>query len=126
MAEDAAGPWAANRRQHERVELYATVTFNAADETFILSVSNLSLGGVFLLADGQDLSKVTVGGEHEIAITDGDDPQKEVVVRARVLRREAAGIALKWVGEDDMFKVAELVDLARSAYTPGEDSRKVR
>jgi len=106
-----ADPLAANRRQHERVELYATVTLNAADDTFILSVGNLSLGGVFLLSDGHDLSKVTVGSEHEVTLTDGENPQKEVVVRARVLRKEAAGLALKWVGEDDMFKVAELVDL---------------
>jgi PilZ domain len=98
------------KRQHPRVELFATVELRDGDDVLVLSVGNLSLGGAWLAGDGLDLSRVAVGAEKELTIFDECDPGIGVTVRGRVLRRSAAGIALAWIGADDMFKVAGLID----------------
>lgn len=105
-----------NRRRHLRIELYATVALKAPDETFILTLRNLSIGGAFLLADGHDLSTVDVGGEHEVVIVDGENPDREVTVTASVVRNAGDGLAVKWIGENDAFKVASLLDLYAPAH----------
>jgi PilZ domain-containing protein len=103
-------PAGREQRRHPRIELYATVELRSLGETLILSIRNISLGGVFLTADGQDLSSIVIGSEEELVVFDGSDDDKRVVVNGRVVRRDADGIALTWVGEDSIFKIATLVD----------------
>lgn len=98
-----------DQRLHPRIELFATVELRGLDEVLILSLRNVSLGGAFLSADGNDLSGIRVGSEHELAVFEGEDTKGEIVVRARVVRKESNGLALSWIGEDTVFAIAGLI-----------------
>ena len=112
-------PWGKNKRRHTRVELYATVALMVPDETLILTVRNISLGGAFLLSDGHDLSALALGSEQEVVLVDGQDPETEVVVKAVLVRKATDGVALKWDGEEAIFKVAAVLDGATSWVAGG-------
>jgi hypothetical protein len=107
---DAENPWGDDKRRHPRVELYATLTLKGLEEVYVLKVRNLSMGGAFVLADGLDLSAVKVGAEHEVVLTDGENPVAAVVLKALVVRNVEEGLGIKWLGEEDMFKVAGILD----------------
>jgi hypothetical protein len=88
------------QRRHPRVELLASVEASANGEVVIMTVRNISLGGVFVRHDGHGLSSFPVGSRHELTIFTPDDLEKELLVRGQVVRHEPDGMAFKW-REDD-------------------------
>lgn len=103
-------PSGSDKRRHPRVELFATVEMRASEEMLILSVVNISLGGVFLTADGEDLAPIKIGSQCDLVVFDGNDDDRRVTVAARVVRKDANGIGLTWIGEDALFEIAELME----------------
>ncbi|HEY2748679.1 MAG TPA: PilZ domain-containing protein [Polyangia bacterium] len=104
----------AEQRRHPRLPLYATVELRAAGEVLVLAVRNISLGGAFLSSDAEALVSVRVGSEEDVLVFDGSDEELQIVVRARIVRKQNDGIALAWVGEDAVFKVARLLEVSES------------
>ncbi len=89
------------QRKHPRVDLLASIELKSGDEMIILTVRNISVGGVFVCNDGYDLlSGFPVGSRHELVIFTPSDLDKQLVVRGLVVRHEAEGMALTW-REDD-------------------------
>ena len=98
------------------MELLASVEIAAGGDLIILTVRNISLGGVFVLHDGHDLSAYAVGSRHELTIFTPDDLEKELVVRGQVVRHEPDGMALRWREDDtSAMRLAALVERASSA-----------
>jgi len=89
-------PGTANRRKHARYELLAQIEVDSRDgDVAILDVGNVSLGGVFALA------------EEGFTLAPGDRVQvyldlEDVSVRsaAEVVRVTDAGFAMMWVSSD--------------------------
>ena len=87
-----------NRRQHERFNLYAQVELAKDGEIVILSVRNLSAGGVFVEAPIGEYPGIKVGNRFEMTISlgddqeeqEGDDPLPSVACRCvgKIIRRE--------------------------------------
>ena len=79
----------------------------------ILTVRNISMGGVFVLHDGHDLSKFTLGSRHELTIFTPSDVDKQLLVRGQVVRHDPDGMALKWREDDtSAMRLAALVGTA--------------
>ena len=98
------------QRKHPRVELYASVELKAGEEMVILTVRNISIGGVFVCSDGQDLSVFEIGSRHELSIFTPSDVEKELIVRGRVVRHDPDGMAIEWREDDTAsLKLAELM-----------------
>ena len=84
------------RREHERVDLLAQVQVTRESEVHILSTSNISHGGVFLLADPAEVPDLERGAEVELVIfpttepTEENDETQEMTVsaQAKVVRIE--------------------------------------
>ncbi len=67
------------------------------EETLILEAINISLGGVFLSSDGQDLSEYQPGAPVDVLIFDPHSMARHAVrTPAKVVRHEPNGIALQW------------------------------
>ena len=98
-----------NQRRHARFELYASVEIRRGEERLVLSVQNISVAGVLLLADGHDLSSLAVGALHELVVFDRNDQATQVKLVARVARRPPEGVAFTWSDEDAMFEIAALL-----------------
>ncbi len=93
--------------------MFASVELEQHGETVILPALNISLGGVFLAADGHDLSEFDVGAELDVQVFDALDERKAPVrLRAEVLRRAEDGIALQWTSTDSecALKLAKLLN----------------
>jgi hypothetical protein len=94
---DVAMPEPSDSRRHPRYELYASVELQGAGETLILPARNISLGGMFVDADGHDLSAFPIGAVLSILVFDAADESGPTVrATAAVLRHDPEGIALKW------------------------------
>jgi hypothetical protein len=107
MSEIPPPPPPKNSRKHPRFAMFASVEVHAGDETVILPAHNISLGGVYLTADGHDLGEFTVGLEVEVLIFDAlNDAKDPLQIRARVVRRDAVGIALMWSDDDPKLAIA--------------------
>jgi len=90
-----------NTRRHPRLELYASVELHAAEQPLVLPARNISLGGVFLSADGHDLSMVEVGTTLEVMVFDALDEKRSALrIAAEVVRRDDDGVALMWAESD--------------------------
>jgi hypothetical protein len=103
-----------NSRKHARFEIFATVEIHHGDETLVLPARNISLGGLYLSADGNDLGKLAVGALVEVTLFDAFDEGK-LFVRgmAQVVRQEPKeGIALTWASTDPnvAHKLASLLE----------------
>jgi hypothetical protein len=85
-----------DRRQHQRVVIYAFVELKTADETLILTVRNLSAGGVLLALDGHDASSIRIGSRHQVALFTPGDRDRQLVLDGEVVRHEPGAIALRW------------------------------
>jgi hypothetical protein len=106
------GDWPIQRK-HPRVQLLASVELASGKGMVILKVRNISVGGVFVCSDGQDLSSFAIGSRHELTIFTPSDVHKELVVRGRVVRHEPDGMALEWRKDDTAsLKLTELIDNA--------------
>lgn len=90
-------PGTANRRSHPRYELLAQVELDSHDgDVTLLEVGNLSLGGLFVLAEE---GFTLIPGERVHVFIDLDD-DVELRAPAEVVRSTEAGIALMWVTRD--------------------------
>jgi hypothetical protein len=100
------------KRRHRRHEIFATVKMERDDEVHILSVRDISVGGVFLSRETVDLSHLAVGQTIELALfnTGADE---ELRIGARVRRHDARGMALTWVHDEPVHRhVARLIERA--------------
>jgi hypothetical protein len=95
-----------NARKHERYDIFASVEVLGGGEAVILPARNISLGGVYLTADGHDLSVFTVGTQLEVLVFDAlDDRQEPVRLAGQVVRHDAVGMALMWAYADPKVAV---------------------
>jgi hypothetical protein len=85
-----------NTRKHRRYAMFASVELHADSETMILPARNISLGGVYLTADGHDLSGFAIGVELSVLVFDGLESERSLRISARVVRHDSAGMALMW------------------------------
>src|SRR5260370_35467293 len=93
------------RRRYPRHDLYAHVELKG-DKRLILSMRDISVAGVFLVAEGNDLSQFAVGSDQDLVILNPDDPALSVSVRARVVRRAPDGLALAWKAPETISDVS--------------------
>lgn len=94
-----------NARKHQRYELLASVELHHGDETLILPARNLSLGGIFLGADGNNLSVLPVGHQVELLVFNAADEQSPAVrAFAEVVRHDENGVGLKWRADKETSK----------------------
>lgn len=90
-----------SRRRYRRYELLASVEVIAARETLLLPARNISLGGVYLAADGHDLAAFGDGTEVEVQVFDAlDEGSRAVRLTAKVVRHDEGGMALMWAGDE--------------------------
>lgn len=100
-------------RQHPRFELFATVELHRGEETLVLPARNISLGGLYLAADGNDVSHLYVGDIVEVTLFDAIDEGKPFVRgAAQLARRDEDGLALSWASSDPVVarKLASLLE----------------
>jgi hypothetical protein len=91
--------------------MYASVELDQHGETVILPALNISLGGVFLAADGHDLSGLALGEEIDVQVFDARKPP--VRLHAEVMRHDPTGMALQWTSADSQSAL-ELAKLLNS------------
>lgn len=81
--------------------MLASVEVKASSETMLLPALNISLGGVYLAADGHDLTGLALGSRLDVQVFDALDEHKQPVrLDAEVVRFDAQGMALKWLSSD--------------------------
>lgn len=104
--------------------MYASVELHAEAETVVLPARNISLGGVYLSADGHDLAPFEVGMEIEVLVFDAlNERRKPVHLVGEIVRHDGEGLALMWVDSDPdvALRVAKLLDqLQPKAKEPKE------
>jgi PilZ domain-containing protein len=111
--------------------MYASVELHGESETVLLPARNISLGGVYLTADGHDLGGFAVGTELEVLVFDAlDDTREPVRLVGEVVRHDSDGLALMWADSDPAaaLALADLLDqlqprepVAERATTPDSD-----
>lgn len=100
-----------NQRRHPRYELLASVELHWGDETLILPARNLSLGGIYLGADGHALDTFAIGSELEVLVFDAvDEARPQVRASAEVVRLDQDGMALKWKSGKGQAELGELLE----------------
>lgn len=81
--------------------MFATVELHGARETLVLPARNISLGGVYLSADGHDLGLLELGMELEVLVFDAlDEKRNPVRLVGEVVRLDEHGVALMWADSD--------------------------
>lgn len=81
--------------------MLASVEVKASSETMLLPALNISLGGVYLAADGHDLTGLALGARLDVLVFDAlDEHKRPVRLDAQVVRFDAQGMALKWLAVD--------------------------
>lgn len=67
----------------------------------MLPARNISLGGVYLSADGHDLGMLELGMEIEVLVFDAlDERRRPVRLFGEVVRIDEHGVALMWADSD--------------------------
>jgi hypothetical protein len=102
-----------NTRAHPRFELFASVELRTDELTLVLPAKNISLGGIFLAADGNDLGALPVGDEVEVMVFDAlDEGETAVRASAKIVRCDAEGVALTWSSTDPVVarRLANLLE----------------
>ena len=90
--------------------MLASVAIKASSETMLLPALNISLGGVYLAADGHDLTGIALGSRLDVQVFDAlDEHKRPVRLDAEVVRHDAQGMALRWLSVDAL----EATELAR-------------
>lgn len=87
-------PPRAERRKADRVELFAQVELRTHDEVRILSVTNISAGGVLLQNDGIEIDP----GDTVSVSVDANDIS--FTLDATVIRCNATDLAVQWTSND--------------------------
>lgn len=111
-------PPGSERRRHPRHEnLFASVQIFLGDETLVMAVKNLSLGGVALSAEPASLAAFAIGSHFDTMIFDASDENVSPVrVRGQVVRLDREGLALMWSDTDPAI-AGGLVRLLESLLT---------
>jgi len=119
-------PQPKNTRRHPRFDMFASVELHADDETLVLPARNISLGGVYLGADGHDLSMLELGLELEVLVFDAlDETRGPVRLVGEVVRLDGQGVALMWADSDPEIarNVARLLHrLQAPSETPADEN----
>lgn len=103
-----------NARKHPRFELMAGVEVHTGDETLVLPARNLSLGGIFLTADGNDLSRLALGTTVELLVFNAaDESHPAVRAHAEVVRHDDSGVGLRWREGTDAKQLSSLLEALR-------------
>jgi hypothetical protein len=91
-----------NQRAHPRYELFASVEVKG-EETLVLPARNLSLGGLYVGADGHDLARAFPAGHPvDLVVFDAVDADRPALRGgARVVRHDEGGMALRWEEDRD-------------------------
>ena len=107
------------RRIHTRFDIVAQVEIEADDETVMLPLQNLSLGGALLGLPSNHRVRVDLGDEVDAFLDFGSDLHGEslaVSLEAEIVRfeennGEVTGVAVRWVGgsEFSQRKLGEIV-----------------
>jgi hypothetical protein len=103
-------------RRFPRFELFASVELHKGAETLILPARNISLGGLYLARDGNDLRSFTAGEQVEVMLFDATDESRPPVrASAQVIRHDPNGMALTWstVDPDVAKKLVALLETLR-------------
>jgi hypothetical protein len=122
-------PQPKNTRRHQRFEMYASVELHAAQETLVLPARNISLGGVYLSADGHDLAILEIGMELEVLVFDAlDERRRPVRLFGEVVRLDEHGVALMWADSDPEIarNVARLLHRLQPKEIPDPSSEESR
>lgn len=115
-----APPQPKDARRHPRFELFASVELERDGETVILPARNISLGGVYLEADGHDLGEFAVGGAVAVQVFDAvNESQPPVHLDGHVVRHDGTGMALMWAPSDPQAAL-QLGRLLNSMQLKGE------
>ena len=106
-----------NLRKHPRYELLASVELHHGTETVILPARNLSLGGIYLGGDGNDLKSLKRGTSVEVLLFNAaDESHPAVRAGAKVVRIDDDGIALRWLEDSDSsLALASLLEALKPA-----------
>jgi hypothetical protein len=108
-----------NTRQHPRHELMASVEVHHGSDTLVLAARNLSLGGIFLAADDNDLTQLALGTNVELLVFNAADEESPAVrALAQVVRHDEGGVGLKWKSDPETSKQVTAL-LRASAVRPG-------
>jgi hypothetical protein len=87
-----------NEREHTRHEVSVEVVVAAPDcEPITLKTGNISQGGVFLLRNGHE-PLPSVGTEFVATLNEFLGDMEPMAMRGRVVRRDANGIAVEFLG----------------------------
>ncbi|MDR2560929.1 MAG: PilZ domain-containing protein [Holophagales bacterium] len=99
----------APKRKFSRVEFKIVATVKHDQREFVGAVSNLSLGGVFLVTDQQ----LPVGEVADILIALDDQPENSVEMTGKVARATEEGIAFNFekIDYDSFIHLKNLVAL---------------
>jgi hypothetical protein len=94
----------------------ASVELHQGDETLILPAKNLSLGGIYVGADGHDLSRYPIGTGMELLVFDvTDETRPSVRGAAEVVRHDEGGMAMRWSESGDTLgSIRELLKALRA------------
>lgn len=99
-----------NQRQHPRYELLASVELHQGEETLILPARNLSLGGIFVGSDGNDLRRFRIGTSVDVLVFDASDESHPALrAGAHVIRHHKGGMALRWNENADTAHAVQLL-----------------
>ena len=86
-------------RPRRKNDLYASVKVKSADETYVLPVRNISLGGVTLDARTIQIKRFNVGSEQDLLVFDaGNEDTAPLRVQAEVARSADGGVSLRFKG----------------------------
>ena len=81
--------------------MMASVELHHGAEMLVLPARNISLGGVYLAADGHDLGMLDLGMEIEVVVFDAlDESRRPVRLVGEVVRVEDHGVALMCADSD--------------------------
>jgi hypothetical protein len=99
----------------------ASVELHDGAETAVLPAKNLSLGGIYVSADGNNLiDAFGIGHVVEVLVFDaGDETRPAVKGKAKVVRFDVEGMALKWEPELNTQKqLAKLLESIKPRAVP--------
>ena len=99
----------------------ASVELHDGEETTVLPAKNLSLGGIFVAADGNNLiDAFGIGHTVEVLLFNAADENHPAVRgKAKVVRFDTEGMALKWEPDIGVQKqLAKLLDAIKPRTTP--------
>lgn len=100
MTEKPTPPPKRELRRYPRFEVFAHVQVKRYQEVLMLSARNMSLGGLLVASEGNDLSGFPVGSNVDVQVFASADPRPTVCGPARIVRHEKDAVALAWTTLD--------------------------